>query len=251
MKKYIVILVLAVVVIGGYFLYSSSTGVDAGEADAAPTTAVARRGDLSITVSASGRVEPEREVEIKSKASGEVVRVNFDVSDEVKQGDLLFKLDPTDEERSVAKLQATLDMSKAKLEQTRLGVAAAEAKLAADTARADAEFKSAEAERDEYQARLERARQLYDQKVVSREEYDTAVTKGVQTQAQLDQARIKIDDLKVQALELDKTRQEVPIAEARSRTTPSPSKTPSSDSATPKFSPRLTASSPNGRFRKA
>ncbi|MCC8116396.1 MAG: efflux RND transporter periplasmic adaptor subunit [Planctomycetes bacterium] len=215
MKKYIVILVLAVVVIGGYFLYSSSTGVDAGEADAAPTTAGARRGDLSITVSASGRVEPEREVEIKSKASGEVVRVNFDVSDEVKQGDLLFKLDPTDEERSVAKLQATLDMSKAKLEQTRLGVAAAEAKLAADTARADAEFKSAEAERDEYQARLERARQLYDQKVVSREEYDTAVTKGVQTQAQLDQARIKIDDLKVQALELDKTRQEVPIAEAQ------------------------------------
>ncbi len=215
MKKILVILVLAVLAIGGYFLYSSSTKVDAGEADSAPTTAVARRGDLSITVSASGRVEPEREVEIKSKASGEVVRVNFDVSDEVKQGDLLFKLDPTDEERSVAKLQASLDMSKAKLEQTRLGVSAAEAKLAADTARADAEFKSAEAERDEYQARLERARQLFEQKVVSREEYDTAVTKGVQTEAQLEQARIKIDDLKVQALELDKTRQEVPIAEAQ------------------------------------
>ena len=215
MRK-IIALSAAVLIVAAYFIHSGTT--KAGEAkknEQVRLTAVAEKGSLSITVSATGRVEAEREVEIKSKASGEVIKINADVSDEVKQGQLLFKLDPTDEERSVAKLQASLAMSKAKLEQTRLGVQAAEAKLAADTGRANADLKSAEAERDEYESRLRRARQLYDEKVISREELDTAVTKGVQTQAALENAHLKIDDLKVQSLELDKTRQEIPIAEAQ------------------------------------
>ncbi|MDR1744356.1 MAG: efflux RND transporter periplasmic adaptor subunit [Planctomycetota bacterium] len=217
MKKIIaLVVVIAVLAALAYAVFHSRAG-NAGEksAESRRQTAVAEKGDLSITVSATGRVEPEREVEIKSKASGEVIKVNADVSDEVKQGMLLFKLDPTDEERSVAKLRATLSMSKAKLEQTRLGVRAAEAKLAADTVRANADLKSAEAERNEYESRLKRAEQLFGQKVISREELDTAVTRGVQTRSALANARAKLDDLKVQALELDKTRQEIPIAEAQ------------------------------------
>ena len=216
MKKTLVMLLVAAIAVGAYLFQSYLAEAKAGEKEqVAKPTAIAERGDLSITVSASGRVEPEREVEIKSKASGEVVKVFADVSDEVKQGMMLFKLDPTDEERSVKRLTASLNMSKAKLEQTRLGVKAAEAKLIADTARADADLKSAEAERDEYESRLQRARQLYNEKVISREELDTAVTKGVQTQAALDNAHVKLDDLKVQQLELEKTRQEIPIADAQ------------------------------------
>ncbi len=216
MKTLLALIVLAALAGGGYYYYRQQAEAKEKEA-AAPKieTAPVERGDLAITVSASGRVEAEREVEIKSKASGEVVQITADISDSVKSGQLLFKLDPTDEERSVAKLKATLSMSKAKLEQVKLGVTAAEEKLAADTARANADLKSAQAERDEFRARLRRARDLYDQKVISREEYDTAVTKGVQTQAALDNAGIKMDDLKVQSLELDKTRQEIPIAEAQ------------------------------------
>ncbi len=215
MKKIIALAVVLVLAAAAYAVHSRAGGAEETAPENRRKTAVAEKGNLSITVSATGRVEPEREVEIKSKASGEVIKVNADVSDEVKQGMLLFKLDPTDEERSVAKLRATLSMSKAKLEQTRLGVKAAEAKLAADTVRANADLKSAEAEQNEYDSRLRRAQQLYDQKVISREELDTAVTKGVQTQSALDNARVKLDDLQVQALELDKTRQEIPIAEAQ------------------------------------
>ncbi len=216
MKTLLTLVVLAALAGGGYYYYQKEIAAKEKEKTAPKIeTATVERGDLAITVSASGRVEAEREVEIKSKASGEVIQITADISDPVKEGQLLFKLDPTDEERSVAKLKATLSMSKAKLEQVKLGVTAAEEKLAADTARANADLKSAQAERDEFRARLRRARDLYDQKVISREEYDTAVTKGVQTQTALDNAAIKMDDLKVQALELDKTRQEIPIAEAQ------------------------------------
>lgn len=215
MKKYIALLILVIVAAAGYIAYSGESRNKPNGNEPARQTAVAERGDLQITVSASGRVEPEREVEIKSKASGEVIKVNADVSDEVKQGMLLFKLDPTDEERSVAKLKASLAMSKAKLAQTKLSVQAAEAKLQADTARANADLKSAEIERDEYDTRLQRSQQLFDQKVISREELDTARTRGVQTQSALLNAQAQMDDLKVQALDLEKTRQEVAIAEAQ------------------------------------
>ncbi len=215
MKK---LLALAVVAAAAalYYYYSYLPGVAAAAAKTtARQTAKAERGDITITVSASGRIEPERSVDIKSKASGEVVQVFADVSDEVKQGMLLYKLDPTDEERSVARLTANLAMSRAKLEQTRLGVSAAEAKLEADTARANADVKSAQAEGEEFAARLRRAEQLYQQKVISREELDTAVTKAVQTESALANAQVKLEDLKVQAMELEKTRQEIHISEAQ------------------------------------
>lgn len=218
MKK-ILLLLLILLLAGGYWLHArADAATRQADDEKAVETARAERGDLTVTVSATGKVEPEREVEIKSKASGEVIKVFADVSDEVKQGQMLFKLDPTDEERSVARLKATLAMSQAKLEQVRLGVQAAEAKLKADTARANADLKSAEAENEEYASRLRRSRQLYEQKVISREELDTAVTKAVQTESALANARVKIDDLAVQELELDRTRQEVHIAEAQVET---------------------------------
>ena len=113
MKKILILVVVAALAAGGYQYYSARAVAEEKAKEAPKATAVAAKGDLTISVAASGRVEPEREVEIKSKASGEVVRINADISDEVKQGMLLFKLDPVDEERSVKKLQATLSMSKA------------------------------------------------------------------------------------------------------------------------------------------
>ncbi|MDR0362940.1 MAG: efflux RND transporter periplasmic adaptor subunit [Planctomycetota bacterium] len=216
MKTLGIIVVIALVAGGGYRYYrKSAESAKAASTAQRPSTVVAEKGDLRITVSATGRVEPEREVEIKSKASGEVINVYADVSDEVVQGMLLFKLDPTDEERSVARLRASLAMSQAKLEQMRLAVKAAEAKLDADAARANADVLSAQAERDEYYARHNRAEQLHRQGVVAREELDTARTAAVRTESALINAGIKLEDLRVQALELDKTRQEIPIAEAQ------------------------------------
>ncbi len=215
MKTYMTLAIVLALAVAGHFLRAGASRAGEEKDDAAQPTAIAEKGDLSITVSATGRVEAEREVEIKSKASGEVVKINADVSDSVKQGQLLFKLDPTDEERSVAKLRAGLAMSQAKLEQTRLAVQAAEAKLAADTARANAQLASARAERDEYQSRRRRAEELFAQKVINREELDTAVTKAVQTESALANAQTMQDDLKVQAFDLDRTRQDIHISRAQ------------------------------------
>ena len=217
MKKVLLLLFVALLVYGGYYYWRlRETEARASETSGKDRpTARAVREDLRIVVSASGRVVPEREVEIKSKASGEVIRVFADVSDQVKQGDMLFKLDPVNEERSVVRLRATLSMSRARLEQGRLAATAAAAKLEADRARAEADLRYAEAERQEYDNRLNRARQLFEQKVISREDYDSAVTRGIQTESALINAKLKLEDLVIQELELDRIRQDVAIAEAQ------------------------------------
>jgi len=92
--------------------------VATGDADEAPsiqTTAVVR-GDLMISAEATGTVEPIRKVEVKSKASGEVLRLHVDIGDEVEPGALLAEVDPRDVRNAFDQAEADLDVARARLE---------------------------------------------------------------------------------------------------------------------------------------
>ena len=89
------------------------------------TTVEVTRGDLSIRAEATGTVEPIRTVEVKSKASGEILRLHADVGDEVGPGSLLADIDPRDvqnrfnqTEADLAVAQARLEISEAQLERS-------------------------------------------------------------------------------------------------------------------------------------
>lgn len=84
------------------------------------------RGDLVITAEATGTVEPIRKVEVKSKASGEILRVFVEVGDEVQAGDLLVTIDPRDVQNGFDQAEADLQVA-----QARLGIS--EARLARST----------------------------------------------------------------------------------------------------------------------
>jgi membrane fusion protein, multidrug efflux system len=89
-----------------------------------------------------GNVQAYSTVAVRSRVEGELLRVHFNEGQDVRQGDLLFSIDPRPVE--------------ARLRQ-------AEANLARDQARAD-------------QARVnfERRKRLYEEKLVARDEYDNA-----------------------------------------------------------------------------
>ena len=93
---------------------------EAGEAPRVQTAAVAR-GDLMITADATGTVEPIRKVEVKSKASGEVLRLYVAVGDEVRPGDLLVEIDPRDVRNAFDQAKADLEVARA-----RFGIAKAQ-----------------------------------------------------------------------------------------------------------------------------
>ncbi len=85
---------------------------------APPETARAARQDLEIRAEASGQIEPVRIVEVKSKVSGELLRITVETGDEVRQGDLLAAVDPRDVRNSLAQMEADLELASARTATT-------------------------------------------------------------------------------------------------------------------------------------
>ncbi len=104
--------------LGAAFLAHTLVACGSSDVDEAPslqTTAVVR-GDLMIIAEATGNVEPIRKVEVKSKASGEVLRLHVDIGDEVEPGALLAEVDPRDVQNAFDQAEADLDVARARLE---------------------------------------------------------------------------------------------------------------------------------------
>jgi HlyD family secretion protein len=75
----------------------------------------AERSAFRIAVSANGLVRPIDRIELKSKASGEVVELPIDVGDTVAKGNLIAKLDQVEERADLAQARADLDIARAEL----------------------------------------------------------------------------------------------------------------------------------------
>ena len=83
-------------------------------------TTPVQRGDLRVTVSATGNLQPTNEVEVGSELSGLVTEVNVDNNDRVTRGQVLARID-------TARLQDSIAQSRASLQSAIANVAQAEA----------------------------------------------------------------------------------------------------------------------------
>jgi len=72
------------------------------------------RRDISLTIEASGAVEPIDLVEVKSKASGQIVKMPVDVGSVVKQGALLVQIDMSDVQNQYDQAYAALRAAQSK-----------------------------------------------------------------------------------------------------------------------------------------
>lgn len=75
----------------------------------------AERGPFRIAVAANGLVRPIDRIELKSKASGQVVELPIEVGDPIARGGLIAQLDQVEERAGLAQAQADLDISRAEL----------------------------------------------------------------------------------------------------------------------------------------
>ena len=80
-----------------------------------PTTAIGRR-DIAQTVEATGTVEPIEIVEIKSKASGQILRMPVEIGSVVKTGDLLAQIDTVTVRNQYDEAYAALQAARAQVE---------------------------------------------------------------------------------------------------------------------------------------
>ena len=135
-----------------------------------------RRGDLVVAVSASGAVEPNFQVEVKSKASGEILSFPFEPGDFVEKGQTMMRLDPADEKRNLAQKEA-------------------------DLARVLSELESARASQLEAKLDHRRTRKLYEKKLAPERDMDRAIaTMSVakarisEIEAAVTKAKLNMDD---------------------------------------------------------
>jgi HlyD family secretion protein len=83
-----------------------------------------------------------------------------------------------------------------------------------DRARAEVALKTAEVRAQDARAKADRMKALLEKALISREDCDTAETAAVQAAADLENAKVKVEELKTQELALELTRQQVKLAEA-------------------------------------
>jgi HlyD family secretion protein len=107
-------LALVLLVIGGWAYWQS--GQQASAAPVYVTTPLAQ-GNITLTVSANGSLQPTRSVNIGSELSGTVKRVLVDVNDRVKAGQVLVELDASKFSDQVTRSRAALAAAQAALAQ--------------------------------------------------------------------------------------------------------------------------------------
>jgi len=174
------------------------------------------RGDLSIKISATGIVEPNFKVEVKSKASGEVLSFPFEEGDHVKKGALLLQLDKSDEKRNVAKARTELSSSSAKLKKAETALLLQKTKYDSDIKSSQSEIETALANLKESEDKLKRQSELFGKKFVSQESLDRAKTlfkvnqeNLIQAQTRLQTAKDSIHDITMKKNEIELVQSEV------------------------------------------
>lgn len=118
--------------------------------------------DIVVSASAAGAIEPIMTVEVKSKASGEIMQVAVETGDSVRPGQRLVRVDPRVPENALRQAEADLDVAQASLANA--------------------------------QAQLRRSEELFKTQSITEQEYENARLQAANANAQLIRARRSLDD---------------------------------------------------------
>jgi HlyD family secretion protein len=141
---------------------------------AAIQTAPIARQDIVVDVEATGVIQPINAVQVKSKASGQVMHLHVSTGSQVKPGDLLVEIDPRDAKSRYDQAVAALQAAQANVTVTK--------------------------------AQLDRSQALAKEGVITAPEVETAVLANakavsdlVAARAALDQSKIALEDVTIRA----------------------------------------------------
>lgn len=120
-----------------------------------------QRRDIAVTIEATGTVEPIDLIEVKSKASGQILRMPVAVGSVVRAGDLLAQIDTVDVQNQYDQSQAALRAAQARAEIS--------------------------------DAQKARSDQLFAQQVITAEEHEAAILDYANADAALVKAKTDLD----------------------------------------------------------
>src|SRR5262245_3142793 len=165
MPKRLLILTLVAVVLagGGLFYYRAQNAAKVPTAVAAEVT----RGNVIAKVDATGTLAPVTTVQVGSQVSGTVKALSVDYNAHVRKGQVIAELDPSLFQTQVDQARATLIKSQSDVDRAKVEV-------------------------DDSSSKSRRAQELSDQKLISRNDLETAQSTAMQAEAALKSAEAQV-----------------------------------------------------------
>jgi HlyD family secretion protein len=129
------------------------------------------RRDIIVNAQAAGAIQADTTVEVKSKASGEVLKLNAETGQLIRQGTLLVHIDPRNAKNALAQAQANLDVAQAKLSNAT--------------------------------SQKRRADELFKTQAITEQEHDSALLDYSDARSQVVNARVAVDNARIQLEDTD------------------------------------------------
>ena len=111
------IVILIIVLIFGYWLYGKITSTTG---ETRYVTSKVEKSTILASITGTGQVSASNQIDIKPKASGEIVYLPIQAGQQVSTGTLIAKLDTTDAEKTIRDAQTNLDSAKLSLEKLKI-----------------------------------------------------------------------------------------------------------------------------------
>ncbi|MFP3904010.1 MAG: efflux RND transporter periplasmic adaptor subunit, partial [Armatimonadota bacterium] len=229
MKKWIAIAVAVVIIAGaGYWYYRSRT--DQTGADEIQTATV-ERGDLRVTVTSTGVLEPLTTVEVKSRSGGEIRQLFVEAGDYVKKGDIIAQLDPTDLETQMDKARASMTSADARAKQSSYNAQAQKVDTSTGIAESQAALETQRARLRQAEGQLEKTKEnvqhsiaqaesrLKSQRINLREAQENEKLQPTLTESQIRQAEASLRRSEQDLATLESGNRPQEIAQAKARVT--------------------------------
>ena len=118
--------------------------------------------DIVVSAQASGAIQPDTTVEVKTRASGEVLQILAETGQLVKRGTLIIRIDPRQAKNAVDQSKAQLTLAQAQLDNAR--------------------------------TQLDRSKTLRDAQTITQQEYETAQLNYASASTAVVRARIDVEN---------------------------------------------------------
>lgn len=119
-------LLLLLAVAGAYWLWGRTPVDPSSQVISSPV----KRGDVEVSVLATGKVEAAKTVDVGAQASGQIKRLAVKLGDRVEKGDLLAEIDPSVSQNELDEAQMSIEGLQAQATIKQLALAEAQAELA-------------------------------------------------------------------------------------------------------------------------
>ena len=113
--KFISAIIVVVILGGGYWTYGKLTST-LGETRY--VLAAVEKGTLIVSITGSGQVSSSNQIDIKPKASGDIMWVGVTAGQEVGEGQMLFQLDATEAQKELHDAELDLEETKLQLDKS-------------------------------------------------------------------------------------------------------------------------------------